>query len=700
MPWLLKAFVCATLGVVIAALVAVWPSAAFSKPPRLQVSLSRPLDPGHVVVDVTVSGPVAVARSDFTLSASGDVFAAQRWNAGRSRVDLPPRHSRRFRLTFAVTSAAAAHAVLVYRPGGRGSSRFVPLRTARAASQPPIIRTFPIAGGVGNPWGTAIDAAGAIWFAEPGCDFAPTCPADAPPGQLGRLDPSSGAFTHYTLPDIPGNQPIFVAFDQLGNLWFTTPDNSMIGEFSPSTGTFAGQWPVTPGSGPWDLAVADGQIWFTEHYGAAVGRFDPATHAHQDFPTPSASSNPYGIAASGGLIWFTENNSSVDRVAVLDRAGDNAIAEYQIVQPLNGTPHLIAVGPDGHPWWTEGWSDTIATLDPSVAVPGSCGSASGACRGVQRFELPASSTCGGGAHASGIAVDGAANRVWLDDSLTNQVGWFTPSAGAFDMRPLGTCNAHPHDGLSLDGAGNAWVTEQFADAIAVIIAGSAGAPILLPAGAPPPSPAPANLVAPTIHGRLREGRTLVARTGKWAHEPTSFSYTWQRCRRRCAAVAVGASRSYRLTARDIDGSVRVVVTASNAGGGARAKSRAAGPVAPSLKRVRAALAKLLVATKRATITRLLRKQSWRASFGAPSSGRLSIAFRARRSTLVAGARRHFAKAGRRMVAVRLTRTGRRLLKHAVKLRLRMQVVYVPAGGPAVRSFKRLSAIWLRGEAGR
>src|SRR5436190_20218631 len=65
------------------------------------------------------------------------------------------------------------------------------------AAEPPTIRTFPITGGVGDPWGTAIDAAGVIWFAESGCDFAPTCPADAPPGQIGRVDPSSRTFVHY-----------------------------------------------------------------------------------------------------------------------------------------------------------------------------------------------------------------------------------------------------------------------------------------------------------------------------------------------------------------------------------------------------------------------------------------------------------------------------------------------------------------------
>jgi streptogramin lyase len=572
--------------------------------------------------------------------------------------------------------------------------------SAAFATEPPIIRTFPITGGVGNPWGSAIDTAGRIWFAESGCDFAPTCPADAPPGQIGRFDPSSLTFAHYTLPDIPGNQPIFVAFDGAGNLWFTTPNNSMIGEFSPATGTFVGQWPVTPGSGPWDLTFANGQIWFTEHYGAAVGRFDPATHAHQDVPTPSADSNPYGLAASGGLIWFTENNSNVDRVAALDTTAGNTISEYEIVKPADGTPHLLAVGPDGHPWWTEGWSDTIATLDPAVAVPGSCGVTSGVCQGIRRFPLPAPNTCGLGSHSSGIAVDGARNRVWLDDSLTDQVGWLTPSTGAFEMSPLGTCNAHPHDGLSLDAAGNAWVSEEFADALAVVLVSPGGSALGGPARtvANAPVPAPANVVVPTIRGRLREGSTLRARTGSWANEPVTFHYRWQRCRPACAGVAGRTGDSYRLSARDIDASVRVVVTASNAGGSAQARSRGAGPVGPSLRRVKAALGKLLaISTRRSAITRLLAAGRWGAPFAAPSSGRLSIDVRARRSTVIARARRHFSRAGRRTITIRLTRNGRRLLTRPGKVRLRVHVTYLPAGGRAVRSSKRFT--WLRAEAG-
>jgi streptogramin lyase len=343
-----------------------------------------------------------------------------------------------------------------------------PTATPRTSSAP-TINTFSVAQGVGEPWGTAIDSSGNVWFADAGCDFAPTCPANTPPGQIAEIKASSHALAFYTLPNIAGNQPIFLAFDGSGNIWFTTPNNSMIGEFKPSTGAFVGQWPVAAGSGPWDLTFANGSVWYSEHFGSAIGSFDPATHAHRDFQTPSTGSNPYGIAANGGKIWFTENNSSVDRVGVLNTK-NNAISEYPIVLPTSGTPHMISIDPNGHPWWTEGWSNTIATLNPAAATPGQCGATSGSCNGIQRFQLPAATTCSSsGTHTSGISFQSSANRVWLDNSLTAQVGSFDPSTATFALNTLSNCNAHPHDGLSLDASGNVWFAEEFGNAIGELI---------------------------------------------------------------------------------------------------------------------------------------------------------------------------------------------------------------------------------------
>ena len=417
-----------------------------------------------------------VSAADFSLSAQGDIFSAQAPNGGQGRLKIASKHSRVFRLTFTVPSVATKHLALFYRPANTVGSGSIPLngpprRTGRArsassaATGQPTINTFNT-GGIGEPWGTAIDGVGNVWFAEPGCDFAPTCAANTSPGQIGEIKASTHAIVLYTLPNIPGNQPIFLAFDGSGKLWFTTPNNSMIGEFNPLTGLVVGQWSVTAGSGPWDLTFARGKVWYTEHLVSAVGSFDPSTHAHRDFQTPTANSNPYGIAARGSLIWFTENNSSVDRVAALDTANSNVISEYPIVLPVSGTPHLLTIDASGNPWWTEGFSNTIATLNPGVATPGQCGTTSGTCGGIHRFQAPAPATCSTlGSHTSGIAFQGSGNLIWFDNSLTAEVGSFSVRSRAFAMNTLSSCGVHPHDGLGVDGAGNVWFDEEFANAM-------------------------------------------------------------------------------------------------------------------------------------------------------------------------------------------------------------------------------------------
>jgi streptogramin lyase len=155
-------------------------------------------------------------------------------------------------------------------------------------------------------------------------------------------------------------------------------------------------------------------------------------------------------------------------VAVLDtRRGQ--IQEYPVLPPQRGMPHMITIGPGGHPWWTEGFSGTVATLDPAVASPGSCATDSGTCAGVRRFNLPPVSRCGLGAHASGIVFDRSRRLVWLDDSLNSRVGSLDPSTGAFRLISLGDCNAHPHDGLVLPQTGIVWFDEEFANAIGELI---------------------------------------------------------------------------------------------------------------------------------------------------------------------------------------------------------------------------------------
>ncbi len=101
---------------------------------------------------------------------------------------------------------------------------------------------------------------------------------------------------------------------------------------------------------------------------------------------------------------------------------------------------------------------------------------------------------------------------------------------------------------------------------------------------PSPPAAPTDAALPSISGRTEEGQTLAASQGSWTGSPTSYAYRWQDCDalgEGCLDAPGGASATYELTASDVGGTVRVVVTATNAGGSTEATSQATGTVLAS-----------------------------------------------------------------------------------------------------------------------
>jgi hypothetical protein len=102
-----------------------------------------------------------------------------------------------------------------------------------------------------------------------------------------------------------------------------------------------------------------------------------------------------------------------------------------------------------------------------------------------------------------------------------------------------------------------------------LLAGVIGTPSALAA-------APVNTSQPTIVGTPEQGKTLTATNGTWSNTPTSFSYQWQRCNAdgsSCVDIATATKKAYLLVAADVDHSVRVVVTATNASGHNMANSK-------------------------------------------------------------------------------------------------------------------------------
>jgi subtilisin family serine protease len=92
---------------------------------------------------------------------------------------------------------------------------------------------------------------------------------------------------------------------------------------------------------------------------------------------------------------------------------------------------------------------------------------------------------------------------------------------------------------------------------------------------------PANTTPPSVAGNAVAGQTLTASTGVWSGNPTSYSYAWADCDAtgaNCSAVAGATGSTYQVQSNDVARTIRVTVTAANAGGASSATSAATAAV--------------------------------------------------------------------------------------------------------------------------
>src|SRR3989440_4294828 len=295
------------------------------------------------------------------------------------------KHSTRKTMVTCVALAVAAASTLL------AVGSFIGRHTESAlASGISSVTDYPAAGS--DPWGTAFDSSGRVWVALPGCDLAPSCPSSTPPGKLALFDPN--ALNWATIVSLPAGygQPIFVAIDHSGKVWFTMPATNSIGVYNPVSTTVT-QWAVpTASAGPWGIVIdSKGTIWFTEHYGNQIGSFNPNSQTFHEVATPSSNSQPYGITVDASdNIWFTENNDSVALIGEYTNQG--VLKEYKIRNGLTGgtglTPHMITIDPNGNIWWSEGWVSAIGILNVAAAQPGTN-------NGVTEYQYtPSCGSCG------------------------------------------------------------------------------------------------------------------------------------------------------------------------------------------------------------------------------------------------------------------------------------------------------------------
>jgi virginiamycin B lyase len=316
----------------------------------------------------------------------------------------------------------------------------------KSINRPPLMHTTQ-AMTTATPWGIAIDSSHeVVWVAEPGvaCEPLPTCNTTSA-GLLGEYDLSDGKFIQDFREPQGYTNPVFVAVDAQGHVWFTEPNSDAIGELDPQNATW-NQWKVQKGSAPFDLTFdASGNLWFTEYEANCIGFFNPHTHTLVENPIPTPDSDPYGITTDPrGNIWFTENNEGAGRIGSLipTSSGKVRMIEHKVT---TAQPHLITADRAGNIWYSEAFSGSVGEYSP----------ASGSSK---TYSVSADLCTYCGTHISGIAVD-TQGDIWFDDTLSQRIGYMNPKTGLVVDKKLGDENSGAYDGLAVDRYNRAWFTE-------------------------------------------------------------------------------------------------------------------------------------------------------------------------------------------------------------------------------------------------
>ena len=202
-----------------------------------------------------------------------------------------------------------------------------------------------------RPHDPAVAPDGSLWFTGQGAN------------QLGRLDPTTGAFKEYPL-KTPNSGPHGLVADQQGNIWFTAISGGYVGKLDPKTGEIQEYRPshgaeIDPHTPVFDPT---GILWFTNEETNYIGRLDPATGKMELTQVPTSHAIPYGIVATRNLLFFCEFGTN--KLASMDPK-TMAIREYTLPSPA-ARPRRLAVAPDGTIYYTDYARGYLGHFDPAT----------------------------------------------------------------------------------------------------------------------------------------------------------------------------------------------------------------------------------------------------------------------------------------------------------------------------------------------
>jgi streptogramin lyase len=290
----------------------------------------------------------------------------------------------------------------------------------------------------GNPLGLAPDPNGNLWFTD-----------DASPA-IGLYDLAGGKITYPQNGGLrPDSVPRFIVADTNGTIWFTDAGATpAIGMIDPRAKTIV-EYNLQPGSVPWNPAYdpVHDLVWFTDQRKptGAIGVFDPKTKAITEYTRGLIpGSHPEGLVVDvRGNVWFTDDNGPSPAIGMLDGA-THEIHEYSSGLVAGSLPRGITIDPAGNVWFAD--ERTVDNSKPNAPGDGLIGMIS-TTDPKHRIVEYAVAANGGNTHSIPEGVTWYRGYVWFtDDGATKAIGRIDPTTGAVtessknlvpDSQPIG-----------------------------------------------------------------------------------------------------------------------------------------------------------------------------------------------------------------------------------------------------------------------
>ncbi|MDH5639527.1 MAG: hypothetical protein OEZ04_13660, partial [Nitrospinota bacterium] len=287
---------------------------------------------------------------------------------------------------------------------------------------------------------------------------------------VARLDPATGELKEYRLPSTVGLPDPEWDYDPKSKL--TTPQS----------------YDVYSVGNPGALVVDKNDVvWFVTLLGNSVVRFDPVKEEFTEYILPTEHSQPYDVAVdSKGRVWFVEKNTG--KFGYLDLQSGK---KHEMSLGEGADPMGIAIDENDKVWVGDVTGNFLGRYDPDtkkirvypitvpVSQPGQmrfdnmgnlwvCNLHSQQL-GVLMFDKKSKTDPEKGIYAvvplpgynavpQALAPD-KEGRIWIVDSMTNQVGFYDSTHMRWRLFEIPTANSQPM-GVTVDAKGDVWFTQS------------------------------------------------------------------------------------------------------------------------------------------------------------------------------------------------------------------------------------------------